>query len=166
MRALLPRWLLKDSRWIPACFVLFFVSFVAADILLVTIALRSSTGPAEARSYAKGLDFNRRIEEARAQQALGWTARIDLTKPDGLAREVVVELRDAAARPLDGAEVELVLRRPTHAGFDRELSLQRAAPGTYSAEVVFPLAGLWRIEARATRAGDRFVAAERVVVQP
>lgn len=105
----------RKSRWIPWVFVGGMAVVVGVNAVLVTSAVSTFTGTTVGRSYDKGRAYNHVLEEARRQDALGWTAQVTRPRPDALLVAVadrdgtsVTGLLEAALlRPLDGERVPL-----------------------------------------------------------
>ena len=64
------------SRWIPYAFVAFFGVVLLANGTMIGLAFATWTGLETEGAYQKGLAYNRVLDRARAQAALGW--RVDL----------------------------------------------------------------------------------------
>jgi nitrogen fixation protein FixH len=153
----------RPGSWIPWLFVGFFLLVLAVNAVMIWIALTSWTGLATNRPYDRGLTYNRNLDAAARQAALGWrpvlAARI-------VAGEGLVELTigDAADRPVAGAAVVVRFERPTSEGMDFAVALEPVAPGTYRGRFVLPAAGVWDLHATARRGEDLFVHEQRVVL--
>ncbi|MDX6751656.1 FixH family protein [Geminicoccaceae bacterium 1502E] len=155
----------RRGRWIPWIFVAGFAVVTAVNATMIWIAVDSFTGLDTERSYDRGLGYNRNLEAARRQQALGWQAALTARGIDRAAAELVLEVQDASGRPLTDARVEGQLRRPSAAALDRELVLRPDAPGRYRVRIELPEPGLWDAHLRVTRGGDRLVIDERLVLR-
>ena len=129
------------DKWIPWCFVLFFIVIAVLDGVFVTLAVTTHTGTVTELPYEQGMAYNKTLKKAADQQALGWRASIELIDN----KEVTVTLRDQAQRPLTGADIFVKITRPVQDGYDFELSLREMGGGVYSASTKFPLPGQWHI---------------------
>lgn len=109
----------RKSRWIPWVFVGGMGVVVAVNAVLITSAVGTFTGVTTGRSYDRGRAYNHVLEEARRQDALGWTARV--TQEGGI---VATSVMDAAGAPVQGL-LEAELLRP--------LDGERVALGTVAA---------------------------------
>jgi nitrogen fixation protein FixH len=149
--------------WIPWLFVAFFAVVVAVNGTMIWLALASWTGLATNQPYDRGLTYNRNLDAAARQAALGWrpvlAARIGA---DG--GEVELTLADAAAQPIGGAEIVVSFERPTSEGLDFAVTLQAVAPGVYRGRFAPPAAGAWNLHATMRRGQDLFVHEQRVVL--
>ncbi len=128
------------DKWIPWLVVLFFLTFMSVDAVMVTMAIRTNTGVVTEQAYEKGLEYNRTIEAASAQQKLGWKDNISL---DGHALRYT--LQDKHGNFPTGAEVKAKISRPTQDGYDFEVPLQRINDSTYGTDVSFPMPGAWNV---------------------
>ena len=131
------------DRWIPWSFVGFFLVVFLVNGIMLYFALGSWTGITTDDAYKKGLAYNDRLAEAEAQAKLGWQTRLAVPKEAGVDSEIVLTLRDRDGGPVSGAEVRARLVRPTHEGYDQEVSLVGDGRGQYRAAVALPLPGLW-----------------------
>lgn len=133
------------DKWIPWFFVLFFVVIAVLDGIFVTLAVTTHTGTVTELPYKQGIAYNETLKQAEDQQALGWQAEIDLIDN----REIAVNLRDQAQKPLTGAAILAKVTRPVQDGYDFELPLiereVERGDGIYSATADFPLPGQWHI---------------------
>ena len=134
------------SRWIPWVFVGGMAVVVLVNLVLVYAALSTFTGVTTGRSYDRGRAYNRVLEEAARQDALGWSARVTL---DGGVLSVVATDREGL--PV-GGRVQGVLHRPLE-GAEIPLDFAAAGPGRFIAAAAPPATGQW--EARLTLFGAR-----------
>ena len=142
-----------------------FAVVLAVNAVMVYVAATTWPGIAVNRSYDKGLTYNRNLEAAARQEALGWTATIETELIDSLAGTARVTIVDAAGLPLHRAAAALSFERPTHEGYDFAISLTPEGDGVYTASFVVPLPGLWDLRLIASRGDDRLVVTERVMLQ-
>jgi len=110
--------------------IAFFGVIIAVNLTMAVLATRSWTGLVVQNSYVASQEFNDHLAKSRAQVKLGWSAPLGLT-PD----EAVVEARDANGRPIEGAEVVLILKRSITDRDDATVRLDEVAPGLYRADL-------------------------------
>ncbi len=146
------------DKWIPWYFVLFFVVLAAVDAVMVTLAVRTQTGVVTTHAYEKGLAYNETIKAAEKQAALGWNAKLDFTAGEAKKGTLSVSVQDASGKPLK-ADMRAEITRPTQAGMDFSLALKE---GKNALE--FPASGLWEVRLFASRDGNEFQQAKRIVV--
>jgi nitrogen fixation protein FixH len=154
------------GRWIPWLFVAFFGVVLAANGIMLAIALQSWNGLATEHAYQKGLAYNATLEAAARWAALGWRAELTFRQTGPRAGELVLSLEDRAGRPISGAETQGWLVRPTHQGFDQEVVLQARGDGRYRAAVALPLAGQWEARLAVPAGGERHELTRRILVRP
>jgi nitrogen fixation protein FixH len=155
----------ERGRWIPWIFVGCFGIVLVVNSIMVYVAATTWTGIAVNRAYDKGLTYNRNLEAAERQAALGWEASLVTEMADGLVGTLEVALNDADGTPLYRADVVVAFERPTHEGHDFAVELVQDGAGTYTAPFTAPLPGVWDLRLVATKGTDRFVATERVVIR-
>ena len=150
------------GSWIPWLFVAFLLVIFAANGALIWLAFGSWIGVATEEAYDKGLAYNRNLDAARAQAALGWRSELETRIVEGLAAEIRFVLTDAQGSPIEGAQVVAAFERPAQPEADFRLPLASRGGGAYGAAFELPLAGLWRVHVTARRDGDLFVRDDRV----
>ena len=153
------------SWWIPWLFVGFFGVVVMVNGIMLFFALDSWTGIETEEAYRKGLAYNEQIAAAEAQQQLGWSAELAVEQPAPGRAAIALELRDRAGGPVEGAEVTGQLLRPTLEGYDLTAPLTHSGPGTYSAELTLPLAGIWDLEIEVRHARGTYRLTERLTLK-
>ena len=147
-----------------ALLAFFGVTLVANGALIVT-ALDSWSGLTGPKPYERGLAYNRVLEAARAQKALGWQVRADFAATGQRAGQLSVEARDAAGVPIEGADVRAAVIRPTQAGRDFDVTLASGGSGRYGAAVEFPLPGQWDVAVHIVAGGHSFRTVSRIRVE-
>lgn len=153
---------MSSDRWIPWAIAGALGCVVAVNGALAYFALTSSTGLVTEHPYDSGNNYNRVLEAAAAQDALGWRGALRFA-PD--AGEIAAEFTDRAGQPLTGLAVAARLVRPVEPLPDLVLALQERAPGRYVGTIATNHPGLWEVRTTARRGGDRFEFAGRIVVR-
>jgi nitrogen fixation protein FixH len=115
---------------------------------MAVLATRTFGGLVVENSYVATRQFNGWLEEARAQQALGWDSTMSL---DG-DRHIVMTLA-RAARPMAGATVVAVARHPVGGKEDVTIAFRETAPGIHRAASPLP-AGRWLVHIEIRRDGQ------------
>jgi nitrogen fixation protein FixH len=153
------------DRWIPWAFLAGFLVVLAANATLVIVALGSWTGLTTERAYAQGVNYNRTLAAARAQEALGWQADLRVEAPDPRLAEIRFSLTDRDGRPVQVDLVRARFVRPTQSGQDVEITLETRGGTDYRGEAALPLLGLWDLHVLAVKGEARFQTTERVVLK-
>lgn len=151
--------------WIPWIFLGFFLVVVAVNATMIWVGSTSWTGLVTESPYDKGLDYNRNLEAAQRQAALGWKAEVEARMTQGFDADLAVAFHDANGVPVDGLTVNARFERPTIDAHDFDLTLAPTGPGTYGASFKAPMTGLWDIHLRAIRGEDMFVERQRVLLK-
>ncbi|UFN51506.1 FixH family protein [Roseomonas sp. OT10] len=133
----------RRGRWIPWAIAGGMAVVVAVNAVLITAAVTTFTGITTSHPYEAGRDYNRVLEEAARQDALGWRATLRVVGG-------VLELRvaDREGLPLSG-RVEGVLQRPVD-GRELPLDVAAVAPGRWQAALREDRPGLWQARLRLT----------------
>lgn len=130
----------RRSGWIPWVFVGAFLVVIAVNGVMVWASVSTFTGVTISRPYERGRGYDQVLAEAARQDALGWTAEVQLA--DGRLR---VTARDRQGQPVTG-RIEGVMQRPVTG---QEIALEFAGgAGAWNAAAELPHRGLW--EARLT----------------
>ncbi|MCC3862272.1 FixH family protein [Pseudemcibacter aquimaris] len=131
------------GKRILAWFVGFFLVVFTANGIMTYFALNTWTGLETEDSYVKGLNYNDELENARTQNASGWTMDI-VTKPESQTGrfEVKIDYPESAIAP---SEVKATFIRAVVEGHDQEVTLAPMGNGLYGAPVDLPLPGQWNV---------------------
>jgi nitrogen fixation protein FixH len=151
-----------SDRFIPWLFVLFFAVVFAVNGVFVYLAVGSNPGIVTEEPYEKGLAFNKTLEKAERQAALGWSGDIAASEVDG---DLIFSLKDKAGKPVAGASVRAEFTRPAQGGVDFSLTLAEGKKGTYQAAIHAPLKGAWTVRVFAEKEGSAFEESSPVVLR-
>jgi nitrogen fixation protein FixH len=103
--------------------------------------------------YDVGVDYNKEIAAAKAQNALGWS--VDLTRTqDGPATQITATVKDKDGHPVSGLDVSLHFFHPANRSLDREITANAVAEGVYSGAAQLTR-GHWDAEVNFKRDGER-----------
>ena len=118
----------------------FFAVIIATDSFLVYKAISTFGGIETDDAYRKGLAYNDRIAEERAQAALGWTkdARLDAERG-----ELRLTVRDKNQKGIGGLQITALFGRPATNTHDRTLQLTQIGDGEYMATLGAIEPGNW-----------------------
>lgn len=151
----------RSGSFIPWLFVAAFAVVVAVNATMIWIGVKTWPGLVTANSYDRGLQFNRVLEAAAAQAALGWQVEFSAQLESGRHGQLTASLRDRNGRPLEGASVAAHFMRPTSEGHDFTLNLAALGDGRYAAAFELPLPGLWDVRLEVLQGDQRWVQAKR-----
>lgn len=149
MTNLMPREI--TGRHVLLMMVGFFGIIIATDVYLVYKAVSTFGGIETTDAYRKGLGYNQRIADERAQAQLGWTKAAMLDKDSG---ELVVTILDRDQKGVDGLEISALIGRPATNAEDRSLTLTQIGSGRYSAGAGALEPGTWVATLSARKAGS------------
>ncbi|GEO81060.1 FixH family protein [Pararhodospirillum oryzae] len=167
----------RRSLWIPGVLIGAFGIVVAVNMVMLVLAVRTFGGVSTPTAYVEGLAYNHEIATARAEASLGWSAEVQVTPavsapgvrgaegpwPVRIAARVV----DASGQPVEGLDVDAVLRRPSDASLDRPLALASLGQGRWQGALDLPAPGLWELRFVARKAeGGVARVRQRVVIDP
>lgn len=136
------------GRHMLAVMVGFFGIVIAVNVAMATLAARTFGGTVVDNSYVASQQFNHWLAQARAQDRLGWTARLDV----GAGRRVSVALADHGTA-MDGATIAAVVRHPLGRESDVALRFRRYGPGAYISDRALP-AGRWQVHLEVRRGAN------------
>jgi nitrogen fixation protein FixH len=116
---------------------LFFGVIITVNLTMAYYANSTWSGLVVKNSYVASQEFNGKVEQVKAQDALGWKG--SLTSTPGVVRWSLV---DASAKPVAADAVTIRFRRPVTESADATLALVPAGDGVWQAD--FPLGdGAW-----------------------
>jgi nitrogen fixation protein FixH len=118
------------GRTVLVCLVAFFAIVTGVNVVMICAAVSTFGGVETKNAYQAGLAFEREIAAVRAQDAMHWEVRAQVSN-DVAATAVEVTAADAAGRPLAGLQAVARLVHPADKRADRVVALSEAAPGRY-----------------------------------
>lgn len=127
------------GRHMAAILVVFFGIVIGVNVTMASYATSTFGGTVVDNSYVATRKFNSWLEQARAQERLGWEEAVTL---DEERRLVLVAA--SAGRPLAGADVAAAARHPVGRSGDVALRLAEIEPGIYRAATPLPV-GRWKV---------------------
>lgn len=158
-----------DGWWYPWIFVGGMVLVALVNGIMIFIALDSWTGLETEGHYRKGLDYNENLAAAEAQAQRGW--RFDLAWEaagvSGTGRKIDLRTQffDRHGNALNDLHVTAFMVRPTHEGYDFEVSMKARGKGVYMSAIEVPLAGQWNVRVHAVRNDETFQEVRRLQVK-
>lgn len=150
----------KRDKWIPWYFVAFFVGLAIMDGIFVYLATSTFTGVVTDQAYERGLKYNETVAAAEAQAELGWVGAAALE-----GNRTFSFTLSEGAEALIGADVVAEFTRPTQSGVDFQVPLTGWHNGTYSAQVDFPLEGVWDVRVYVTWKQQQYQHSQRLIVR-
>jgi nitrogen fixation protein FixH len=117
----------------------FFGVIIAVNVTMAWFARSSWTGFVVENSYVASQQFNTKMAETRAQQALGWTSHFSIA--DGIVRYTI---SDAKGAKVALESVSITFRRPVDDREDQTIVLAKDAGGYAAAHDVAD--GMWLVE--------------------
>lgn len=116
---------------------LFFGVIIAVNLTMAWFANSTWSGLVVKNSYVASQEFNSKVEQVKAQDALGWKGR--LTSEDGTIRWSLV---DASSVPVKAQAVTISLRRPVTDSADATVTLEPVGNGAWQAKHLMA-DGIW-----------------------
>lgn len=173
----------RRGRVIPWLFVAAFLVVIAANTVMMVLAISSFSGIATEDSFRRGIGYNMVLETEARQQARGWRVDLRFTPAGDRAGDgagtmvgpgaqaggrhgmVALAVTDRDGAALTGATVAARFLRPTRAGTDFDARLAEVGAGRYQVAVDLPLRGVWDVRLTITR-GEATHHANRRLVAP
>lgn len=152
----------RRGSWIPWIFVAGFGVVIAVNAIMIYVAATTWTGITTNRSYDKGLTYNRNLEAAARQEALGWQAAIEIEATEPRAGMLRLTLADRDGAAVNRARPVATFERPTQEGHDFSVELNPTGAGAYAASFAVPLEGIWDLRV-VVRHGDELMVRSRRV---
>lgn len=154
------------DRWIPGCFIAFFVGLAALEVWFVTIANRTFTGVVTDNAYAVGLNYDQVLARQEAERRLGWRTRFRFVQSGEREGRLTLNVSRPDGSSLSDASVRGTAERMTR--FPQILAVEFAqqADGDYVADLKVPLAGRWFVKVKVEQADHSIHVIEEVNVLP
>jgi nitrogen fixation protein FixH len=153
------------SRWIPWAFVGALGLVVGVNGALAYFATATAPGLVTQHPFERGNDYNRVLDAAAAQDALGWHASLRFDAAVTGRGALVAELSDRAGQPLRGLAVTARLTRPLGPQPEIALTLAEVAPGRYVQTISLDQPGQWDVLIAAQGGAGPFFLTKRIVVK-
>jgi len=159
-------WMWRGGRWIPLTLVGCFVVVLLVNGGMIVVAFATWPGLETTNAYQRGLAYNRQLEAAEQQAALGWKVDFAFVQDGPRKGTLQLDLEDRHGSVIRDADVRVRLVRPTHEGVDQTVALEHGVGGHYEADLALPLDGQWDIELAAAANGQTWRLSERVFLGP
>ncbi|MES9897932.1 MAG: FixH family protein [Sedimenticola sp.] len=122
------------------------VIFVAANIVMIYLAIDDGPGLVVDDYYERGQDYEENMLKRQARDP-GWKMKViapefvDIGKPALFSYKVT----DKEGNPVTPDSVTFYVYRPADKDLDFSVPMKQVEVGLYQAEVSFPLLGVWDI---------------------
>ncbi len=140
---------------------------LGVNIAFIVTAIMTNPGLVEKDYYEHGKDQEENfIKQREARNRLGWQMKLDAVhKPIlGQPARYTFNVVDTRGVPVAGDKAVIQAYRPSDVHADFSTEMQEIAPGVYSAELVFPLKGIWDLNAVLTKGEDSLKITQRISV--
>lgn len=129
------------GRKVALIFAGFVATFLTANAIMATSAVQTFGGLVTKSSFREGVQYDKQIAAARAQDERGWRvdARVNRAADGRVA--IDVQPRDKAGQPLVGYVAKARLSHPADMRRDVAATLAETSPGVYAASVEAPDGG-------------------------
>ncbi|MGE3691264.1 MAG: FixH family protein [Novosphingobium sp.] len=133
------------GKHMAAIMIAFFGLVIVVNLAMARLARSTFGGVVVENSYVASQHFNKWLDEARSEKALGWTAQASRTAQGG----VILRL---SGLPAGDARVSATARHPLGRMADIDLAFVRRADGAYISSRPLP-AGRWKVRLSVTSGG-------------
>ncbi len=119
---------------------------LAVNVGFIVTAVVTNPGLVDKNYYKRGRNFEKEVTERRKlRERLGWDMKLVASTRPLINQPVqyTFSVHDKKGAPVNGDRALLAIYRPSDASADFKAEMKQIAPGTYSAEVRFPLKGVW-----------------------
>lgn len=132
----------------------FFGLVFAVNGVFTYLAIETWPGLSTQRAYQEGLDYNRTLEAAAAQDALQWRSEVSLAMArPGQPADVSVSIKGPSDAPVGDLDVALRMARPLGEAMATTVNLAERRDGIYWGAVTLPAAGRWYVDVVVTARG-------------
>lgn len=133
--------------------IAFFAVIIAVNLTFVYFALDSWPGLTTQKAYEEGVAYNKTLESAARQDAMGWRSHVVLGPSTPKGTRMLTLTMTGPDGPLAGLAAQARLTRPLGEGLTVDARLAEDRPGLYAALLRLPALGRWQVEVTA-RAPD------------
>ncbi len=144
------------------------VFVLLVNVGFIITAIVTNPGLVDKNYYERGRDLEQEfITIRKTRERLGWQMTLNavhkpvVNEPARYTFKVV----DREGLPVVGERAVLRAYRPSDAASDFQAEMEQVAPGVYSAELVFPLKGIWDLTAELQKDGDALEITRRISVR-
>ena len=141
------------------CMVAFFGVIIAVNITMAVMASKSWTGLVVKNTYVASQEFNGKLEQARAQRALGLHSELQYANGT-----LLFTLKDRDGKALLAENVEVKIGRPAFEQSDRVYSLGKTADGAFQLDTDLAQ-GEWSLTIAAEADGNHYRRDARIFVR-
>ncbi|BAO44585.1 conserved hypothetical protein [Thiolapillus brandeum] len=141
---------------------------LAVNVAFIVTAVVTNPGLVDKNYYEKGRDQEQHfIEQQLTRDRLGWQMKLEAidTPVAGQPVRYTFNIVDTSGVAIDGDKATLHAYRPSDMTADFDLPMQEIAPGVYSAELTFPLKGIWDLSAVLVKGEDSLKVTRRISVE-
>ena len=130
----------SDPRWLWGVLAGFALLIIANGVMIYFATAEDSSHVIGEKPYEMGLRYDETINEANLTRATGWT--YELTQCEEM--QLCITLTDRSGAPMEGAEVNATLLRPSDPALDTKARLEMRGAGRYGLRRI-PGKGLWEL---------------------
>jgi nitrogen fixation protein FixH len=141
-----------------AMIVAFFLVVVAVNMIMARFAVSTFSGTLVDNTYVASQSYNSWLEEARKQQAHGWTA----SRVTRLKGKVMLTVLQADDSTLQDAEITAIAEHPVGRTEPITLHFTQDRAGAYISRDVLP-EGRWKLRITIMHRGNRMALAQEVL---
>ncbi len=141
------------GRKVLAMVLAFFAVVIGANLTMARFAVQTFRGVTNSHAYTDGLAYNKEIEAAHAQDALGWRVNGAVARVSPGRSRITVTQATAEGRPTEAAQIDVKFQHPVDRARDKSLALTMEQPGQYTGEIeIAP--GHWGLSLRVSQNGQ------------
>jgi nitrogen fixation protein FixH len=133
------------------------ITVLAVNFFMVSMAIVTNPGLVNSNPYKHGVNYEKVIEERKAQEALGWALEVSWSEiKEGKPASVSIRVLDKAGVPLAVEKVAMYVYRPSDMKEDFVVHFKATDKvGIFSAELTAPKRGHWDWVAEAKQGADK-----------
>jgi nitrogen fixation protein FixH len=126
---------------------------LSVNFYMAHMAVKTFPGLDQNDPYDVGIAYNKEIDAAKAQTALGWS--VDLSRTfEGDATRIIANVKDKAGQPVSGLDASMHFFYPTTRKLDQIVAANAAGDGVYSGAAGLQH-GHWEVEITFNHQGVR-----------
>ncbi len=145
--------------------VAFFLLIAGVNAIFIYKAVATHTGTIVDSPYERGLDYNKTLAAARAQEKFDWRVAVGIEKMTELQYEVSLFIHDSKGNGKDAVLFDVAVLRPVDSREDLTPVFKAEGVGKYSSHIRFPKPGKWEVKARVVRGAETFYLTRPLVIE-
>ncbi|TNF56938.1 hypothetical protein EP227_00125 [bacterium] len=143
------------------------IGFVTLTALLAVagsfiVGIKNFDGTVTERPYEEGLLWD---DIRKKKAALGWSVDIKKSRLTTGNNDITISVLNRMKEPLKGANISVMISRPSTTVYDRDVEAVKLKEGLYRANTDFPVFGYWDLTIEVSKGRESLPLKKRIFVE-